>query len=96
VFSVFQQSKFSVGQVLLSAKQHFWYLYGMILAPLYTDWISTNLVIQSFMKKTFLLLTVSLIVFTQCKKSGSNNTNPQAAGDAIIKDSVIGNIVGAR
>ncbi len=89
MFSVFQQGKFSVGQVLLSVKQHFWYLYGMILAPLYTDWLSTKLAIQSFMKKIFLLLIISLIAFTQCKKSGSTTTIPPAQGDAIIKDSVI-------
>jgi aldose sugar dehydrogenase len=89
VFSVFQQGKFSVGQVLLSVKQQFWCLCGMILAPLYSDWLNTKLAIQSFMKKIFLLLTISLIAFTQCKKSVSNNTNPPAPGDTIIKDSVI-------
>jgi glucose/arabinose dehydrogenase len=89
VISVFQQGKFSVGQVMLSVKQQFLYLYGMILAPLYTDWLNTRLAFQSFMKKVLLLLIVSLIAFTRCKKSNSGTTNPPAPGDAIIKDSVI-------
>jgi aldose sugar dehydrogenase len=89
VFSEFRQGNFSVGQVVLSVKQQFWYLYGMILAPLHTDWLSIKLAFLSCMKKIFLLLTVSIVAFTQCKKSGSSTTNPPAPGDAIIKDSVI-------
>jgi glucose/arabinose dehydrogenase len=84
---VFRQGKFSVGQVLLPAKQQFWYLYGMILAPRYFNSSSTKSSIISFMKKVSFIIFIVLIICIQCKKSGTNIS--PTPGDAIIKDSMI-------